>query len=51
MLKYKWTALRSMTLETGFVLAQEQSPTAFDLLRQARPTAFDRAADMRIVTI
>ena len=50
-LKHEWSGLRHMTLETGFVLAKQQSPAAFYCLRQTGPAAFDRAADVRIVAI
>jgi hypothetical protein len=51
MLKHKRAALGNVTLETSFVLTEEQCSAAFYLLRPTGPATFDRATGVRIVTI
>ena len=51
MLENEWTGLRGVTLETGFVLTEQQCSAAFHRLRQARSSALDGATDVRIMAI
>src|SRR5438552_4009493 len=50
-LENKRSALRGVTLETGFVLAEQCSAAALERLRKIRPAAFDRVAFVRIMAI
>jgi len=50
-LEDKRTALCSMTLKTGFVLAEQPDAPALERLRKIRPPAFDRVAFVRIMAI
>ena len=51
MLEHERSALRGVTLETGFVLTQEQSAASFNTLWASRAAAFDRPADVWVVAI
>ena len=51
MLEHKWAALRGVTLETGFILAQEAHAAAFEILHKIRAAAFDRVAFVRVMAI
>jgi hypothetical protein len=51
MLVDKWAALRGVTLEAGFVSAQESKPACSERLLNIRAAALDRDSLMRIVTI
>ena len=51
MLKYKWSALRNVTLETRLVLAKQLGSAADNLLRKTCAAAFDCAPAVRIVAI
>ena len=51
MLVNERAALLGVTLEAGFVSAQERKPAAFERLLDVGPAAFDRDSLMRVVTI
>jgi len=50
-LKNEWSALRSMALKAGFVLAQERYAAALQRLLNIRPTAFHGHTYMRVMAI
>src|SRR5437763_4028113 len=50
-LENKRTALRSVTLEAGFVLAEQRGAAALERLGKIRSAAFDRVAFVRIMAI
>jgi hypothetical protein len=50
-LEHKWAALRGVTLETRFVLAQQGHASTFETLRQVRAAAFDRVSFVRVMAI
>jgi hypothetical protein len=51
MLVNEWTALRSVTLQAGVVLAQKSLPPAMDVLCHARPPSSHRAPLVRLMAI
>jgi hypothetical protein len=50
-LKHKWAALRGVTLETGFVLAQQAHAASLERLWKIRSAPFDRVSLVRVVAI
>ena len=48
---YKWAALLCVTLEAGFVSAQESKPAGFERLLNIRAATFDCDPFVRVVTI
>lgn len=50
-LEHKRTSLRGVTLETGFVLAQQGHTAAFERLWKVRSAPFDRVSFVRVMTI
>jgi hypothetical protein len=50
-LENEWASLRGVTLETGFVLAQQGHPAAFERLRQACSAPFDGVSFVRVMTV
>lgn len=50
-LEHKWTSLRRMTLEAGFVLAQQADAATLERLGKVRSAPFDRVSFVRVVAI
>ena len=50
-LENEWTSLRGMTLEAGFVLAQQANAATLERLGETGPAPLYGRADMRIMTI
>ena len=50
-LEHKRTSLRSVTLETGFVLAQQGHASTFETLRKVGAAPFDRVSFVRVMAI
>lgn len=50
-LEHKWAALRRVTLETRFVLAQEAHTSTFERLGQVRSAPFDHVCFVGVVAI
>jgi hypothetical protein len=48
---HKWTALLRVTLEAGFVSAQESKAASFELLLNIRRRAFDRDPFVQFMAI
>lgn len=51
MLEDKGTSLRGVTLEAGFVMAEQPRATALERLGKIRSAAFDRVSLVRVMAI